>query len=371
MAQSTADVDRQFMQRALELARRGEGFVEPNPMVGCVIVRDQSIVGEGWHQQFGGPHAEVEALRAAGEAARGATAYVTLEPCCHTGKTPPCTRALMAAGVGRVVAACRDPNPAVHGRGLAEIEAAGIEVDSGILAAEASDLIAPFAMLIVQRRPWIISKWAMTLDGRMATHTGDSKWISGEASRAIVHRLRGRMDAIVVGRRTVEADDPLLTARPPGPRTPARIVVDSGASLPLESQLVRTAGDAPVMVAAGPDAPDARCNELRQRGVEVWQSTAIDRDERLRDLFVELGRRQMTNVVVEGGSQLLATLFKLRLVDEAHVFIAPKVVGGAGAAAPIGGVAHMADAIRLAAPRIETVGDDAYIHGRVDRSATS
>jgi diaminohydroxyphosphoribosylaminopyrimidine deaminase / 5-amino-6-(5-phosphoribosylamino)uracil reductase len=368
MAPPSADADRRFMQRALELARRGQGFVEPNPMVGCVLVRDGAIVGEGWHQRFGGPHAEIEALRAAGEAARGATAYVTLEPCCHTGKTPPCTAALVAAGVRRVVAACQDPNSAINGRGLAELAAAGIACEADILGPEARELISPFAMLMTQQRPWMIAKWAMTLDGHMATRTGDSKWISGEASRALVHQLRGRMDAILVGRRTVEADDPLLTARPPGPRVPARIVVDSAATLSLESQLVRTAGEAPVIVAASADAPAARCDALRQRDVDVWQSSAMDRDERLRDLVAELGLRRLTNVLVEGGSQILGTLFNLQLIDEVHVFIAPKILGGAGASARHGGVEHMADSLQLVTPTVEAVGADAYIHGRIDRS---
>jgi diaminohydroxyphosphoribosylaminopyrimidine deaminase/5-amino-6-(5-phosphoribosylamino)uracil reductase len=266
------------------------------------------------------------------------------------------------------VAAGVDPNPAVNGGGLTELAAAGIEVDSGVLVAEASELIAPFSMLVTQRRPWMIAKWAMSLDGHLATRTGDSKWISGEPSRAIVHRLRGRMDAILVGRGTVESDDPLLTARPPGPRTPARVVLDSAATLPLGSQLVRTVSEAPVIVATSTDAPAARCAALRRHGVEVWQSPAADRNARLRDLIAELGRRQMTNVLVEGGSQILGELFHLQLIDEVHVFVAPKVIGG-GEVFPLpGGVERIADSLRLIAPVIESVGIDAYIHGRVDRA---
>src|SRR5688500_14980726 len=190
----------QYMERAIELARRGEGHVEPNPMVGCVLVRHGSVVGEGWHQRFGGPHAEIEALRMAGDAARGSTAFVTLEPCAHAGKTPPCTEALIAAGVARVVVACRDPNPLVNGRGVATLRAAEIDVVVLENQLEAEALLAPFAKLMTVGRPWVIAKWAMTLDGKLATHTGDSQWISGEESRAVVHQLRGRMDAIVVGR---------------------------------------------------------------------------------------------------------------------------------------------------------------------------
>ena len=229
------------MRRALELAAQGQGAVEPNPMVGCVIARGAEILGEGWHRRFGGAHAEVEALKLAGERARGATVYVTLEPCCHHGKTPPCTRAILDAGVARVVAAMPDPFPQVAGGGLAELRAAGIEVQSGVLEEEARKLNAPYLKLLSTGRPWIIAKWAMTLDGKIATAAGDSRWISCLDSRSIVHQLRGRVDAIVVGRGTAAADDPLLTARPPGPRTAMRIVVDTRASLSPQSQLVRTA----------------------------------------------------------------------------------------------------------------------------------
>jgi diaminohydroxyphosphoribosylaminopyrimidine deaminase/5-amino-6-(5-phosphoribosylamino)uracil reductase len=358
--------DRRYMLRALELARRGEGHVEPNPMVGCVLVRGGAVVGEGWHQRFGGPHAEIDALRAAGDAAQGATAYVTLEPCCHTGKTPPCTQALIAAGVARVVAACRDPNPAVNGQGLAQLAAAGIEVAHGVCEAEAADLIAPFAMLTTNGRPWIIAKWAMSLDGRLAAANGDSKWISGEASRAIVHQLRGRVDAILVGRGTVAADDPLLTARPRGPRTATRIVLDSQATLPLDSQLVRTASEAPVLLAAAADAPAERCDALRRRGVEVWQSPAADRVARLHELAAELGRRQLTNVLVEGGAKTLSAFFAANLVDEVHAFIAPKLIGGPPSHVITGaGAANIADALQIHNLTLQQSGEDTYVHGRV------
>jgi diaminohydroxyphosphoribosylaminopyrimidine deaminase/5-amino-6-(5-phosphoribosylamino)uracil reductase len=361
-----ADDDCRHMARALELARRGEGRVEPNPMVGCVLVWDGTVVGEGWHRQFGSPHAEVDALRAAGELARGATAYVTLEPCAHTGKTPPCTQALLQASVSRVVIASRDPNPRVAGGGLEQLAAAGLAVESGVLAADGASLIAPFQKLVTRGLPWVIAKWAMTLDGKLATHTGDSQWISGEASRAIVHQLRGRVDAIMVGRGTVEADDPLLTARPAGARKAVRIILDSQASLSLESQLVRTCGEAPVLVAASAQAPPENCRRLLKCGVEVWQSAALDSSTRLAKLLEELGRRQMTNVLVEGGAQVLGALFDLQAIDEVHAFIAPTLIGGPGAS-PIAGVGRtlMAKAARLAQLKIEQIGNDAYIHGCV------
>ena len=356
------------MSRALELARRGEGHVEPNPMVGCVVVRDGAVVGEGWHQKFGGPHAETEALAAAGEYARGATAYVTLEPCSHTGKTPPCTQALIKAGIERVVAACRDPNPQVSGAGLAVLEAAGIQCTASVLAEEAADLIAPFTKLATTGRPWVIAKWAMTLDGTLATHTGDSRWISGENSRAVVHALRGRVDAVVVGRGTAEQDDPLLTARPPGARTAVRVVLDSAASLSLGSQLVSTARKSPVLIAAASDAPAERLSALAERGVEVWRFPEGTIQDRLMALLDELGRRQMTNILVEGGASVLGSLLDANAIDEVHAFVAPLLTGGA-VLSPIAGrgIDKMDCAVRLRNYVIEQVGADAYIHGRVAR----
>lgn len=360
--------DARYIERAIELARRGEGHVEPNPMVGCVLVRKGSVVGEGWHQRFGGPHAEVEALRMAGDAARGATAFVTLEPCAHAGKTPPCTEALIAAGVARVVVASRDPNPLVNGRGVAALRAAEIDVVVLENQREAEALLAPFAKLMTVGRPWVIAKWAMTLDGKLATHTGDSQWISGEESRAVVHQLRGRMDAIVVGRGTAEQDDPLLTARPAGARTPTRIVLDSQAVLALDSQLVRTSSDAPVLVAAAANAPEARCHALREAGVEIWQAppTAVSASERWLALLDELGRRRMTNILVEGGAKVLGVLFDAGTIDEVHAFIAPRLVGGSGPGPLAGhGFSTMAKALSLANPQIEQVGPDVYVHGRL------
>src|SRR5689334_13187411 len=235
-------------------------------MAGCVIVQDGEIVGEGWHEQFGGPHAEVNALEVAGERAAGATVYVSLEPCCHEGKTPPCTQALIRAGVKRVVVAVQDPFPEVSGRGIAELQSAGIECEVGTNGADAAWLLAPYLTLLRTGRPWVIAKWAMTLDGKLATHTGDSQWISSETSRAVVHQLRGRVDAVVVGSRTACVDNPLLTARPSNladvKRIATRVVVDSAALISLESRLVQTAPDIPVLLAAGDDGSHDACNRL-------------------------------------------------------------------------------------------------------------
>lgn len=361
-------LDHWHMSRALELAARGRGAVEPNPMVGCVIARGAEVVAEGWHQRYGGPHAEVEALTIAGPRAAGATLYVTLEPCCHYGKTPPCTEAVIAAGVARVVAAMRDPFPAVDGGGLAALHHAGIAVDIGMLEEQARRLNAPYLRLIRDGRPWVIAKWAMTLDGKLATRTGDSRWISGEASRAIVHELRGRVDGIMIGSRTAAMDDPLLTARPAGPRSATRIVVDSQASLASDSQLVRTAGDAPVLVAASEHAKEIERRRLEAAGCEVVVCAGSSHADRLRSMLAELGRRRLTNLLVEGGGQLLGTMFDEQLIDEVHVFIAPKVVGGAGATSIAGhGRELMRDALHANHPTITTVGDDVHVHAVVAR----
>ena len=336
-------------------------------MVGCVIARGAEVLGEGWHRRFGGAHAEVEALKLAGERARGATMYVTLEPCCHHGKTPPCTPAILAAGVARVVAAMTDPFSQVAGGGLAELRAAGVEVESGVLEEDARKLNAPYLKLLSTGRPWIIAKWAMTLDGKIATASGDSRWISCHASRQVTHQLRGRMDAIIVGRGTAAADDPLLTARPSGPRTATRIVVDTRASLSSNSQLVRTTRDVPVLVAVGAEAATADRERLQNAGCEVHLCAGETPQDRLESLLSELGKRRMTNVLVEGGSRLMGSLFDARLVDEVHVFIAPKLAGGEAAPSPIAGlgVEKIAAAMALADVVLEQIDGDVYLSGRI------
>jgi diaminohydroxyphosphoribosylaminopyrimidine deaminase/5-amino-6-(5-phosphoribosylamino)uracil reductase len=365
--------DEHFMDRALTLAVRGIGRVEPNPPVGCVIVREGRPIAEGYHERFGGPHAEVNALTAAGEAASaaGATVYVTLEPCVHQGKTAPCTQALIAAGVKRVVVAAEDPFPEVSGRGIAALKAAGIACDVGVRATEANWLLAPYRKLIATGRPWVIAKWAMTLDGKLATRTGDSKWISSEAARAVVHQLRARVDAIVIGSGTAHADNPLLTARTADPadvkRIATRIVLDSAASLSPDSRLVQTAREIPLLIAASDDAPARAVQQLVGSGAELFRCAGHSHSTRMDTLLQELGRRRMTNILVEGGSRLVGTLFDMRAVDEVHVFIAPKLAGGADAPNPIAGhgIECMATALRLADIHIEELEGDVYIHGRI------
>jgi len=365
--------DQQWLERALELAERGRGAVEPNPLVGAVVVKDGQFVGEGWHQRYGEAHAEVHALHAAGETARGATLYVTLEPCCHHGKTPPCTDAILKAGISRVVAALRDPFPQVSGRGAEALRAAGVAVELGLCEASARRQNAPYLKLLATGRPYVHLKWAMTLDGKIATRFGDSKWISNAASRALVHQLRGRVDAILVGIVTALADDPSLTARPPGPRTATRIVLDSRGRLPLDGELARTARAVPTVVvtAAGEDTPSAAA--LRERGCEVLSLPADAGRLTIDALLAELGRRQMTNLLVEGGAGVLGSFLDARAVDEVHVFLAPRLVGGATALTPVGGrgAERIADALALAEWQVREVEGDVYLRGLVHSAASA
>jgi diaminohydroxyphosphoribosylaminopyrimidine deaminase/5-amino-6-(5-phosphoribosylamino)uracil reductase len=357
--------DRRWMQHALALAERGRGLVEPNPLVGAVVVRDDQVVGEGWHQRFGEAHAEVHALALAGERARGATLYVTLEPCCHHGKTPPCTDAVLGAGIRRLVAAMLDPFAQVAGRGAALLREAGLEVEIGLEENPARRLNAPYLKLLATGRPYVHAKWAMTLDGKIATRAGDSRWISNEASRRRVHALRGRMDAIVVGIGTVLADDPLLTARPPGARTAVRIVLDSKGRLPSTSQLVTTARAAPVLVVTAGQEARERVSALQAVGCEWLPLPAEGRRPALTALLDELGRRRMTNLLVEGGSEVLGSFLDAGAIDEVHVFVAPRLAGGTEARTPVAGkgVDKIADALRLEEWRVECLEGDVLLHG--------
>ncbi|MEO8270404.1 MAG: bifunctional diaminohydroxyphosphoribosylaminopyrimidine deaminase/5-amino-6-(5-phosphoribosylamino)uracil reductase RibD, partial [Aureliella sp.] len=373
-----------WMQRALALAARGQGFVEPNPLVGCVLVGrrsgngsgDEVLLGEGYHARFGQAHAERAALddarqRGNGAGLVGATAFVTLEPCCHHGKTPPCTTALIESGIARVVTAQLDPYPQVAGQGVAALRAAGVSVEVGVEQAAAEVLLAPYLKRLTHGRPWVIAKWAMSLDGKLATHTGQSQWISCEASRARVQELRGRVDAILVGSRTALADNPRLTARTPQapPRTAIRVVLDSQLQLPLESQLARTARDVPVLVVAGPNAPALKAEQLRALGCQVHLSPHDDRQKRLDSLLVHLASHyQATNVLVEGGGELLGSLLELRQIDQCEVFIAPKLIGGQSAPSAIGGLglAALSDSPAATSWQVQASGLDSHIQMRLN-----
>jgi diaminohydroxyphosphoribosylaminopyrimidine deaminase/5-amino-6-(5-phosphoribosylamino)uracil reductase len=352
------------MNRAVIEAAKGLGSVEPNPLVGAVVVRDGQIIGVGHHERFGGPHAEINALRDAGPATWGATLYITLEPCCHFGKTPPCTDAICAAGVARVVVAMNDPFPQVNGNGVKALKAAGIAVTLDCEAEISRTLNAPYLKRLITGMPFVTAKWAMTLDGKTATATGDSRWISSEQSRALVHKLRGRMDAIVVGVATAEFDDPLLTARPPGPRTPARIVLDSTARLPLTSRLVQTARDTPVIVAVTDRATAQQRHDLAEHGCEVVAFPGRDR-VRIASLLSELCSRGMTNVLVEGGGHVLGSFLDEGQIDAAEVFVAPVVEGGDHDRTPARGRGNslMRDVSRLRRVEVSRVGGDIHLRG--------
>jgi diaminohydroxyphosphoribosylaminopyrimidine deaminase/5-amino-6-(5-phosphoribosylamino)uracil reductase len=334
-------------------------------MVGAVVLGPNGgKVGEGWHEWFGGPHAEVNAFAQAGEQARGGTLYVTLEPCCHFGKTPPCSQAVIAAGVRRVVVAMRDPFPKVAGGGIRELENAGIEVVVGVGERGALELNAPYLKLLRTGKPWVIAKWAMSLDGKIATRTGDSKWISGEESRRHAHAIRSRVDAILVGSGTVFADDPLLTARPPGKRVLHRVVVTRSGNLPEHCRLRATVQDTPVIVYTSPSGV-ARLQGWANEGVEV---VAV---EGLGEMLGDLGRRRFTNVLVEGGAGLLGAFHDEKRIDEVQAYVAPKLIGGISAPSSVAGIGieKLDDATGWRTTEVEQLGGDVRITARKIQTA--
>ncbi len=364
-----------FMAEALELARRVLGTTSPNPAVGAVVVRDGRVVGRGATRPVGGPHAERVALAEAGGLARGATLYVTLEPCCHQGRTPPCTDAIIEAGIAEVHVATLDPNPLVNGRGVRALIDRGIRVVVGEHEAEARRLNEWFFKYITTGRPFVLAKYAMTLDGKVAARTGDSRWVTGPAARAYVHRLRAQVDAVVVGVGTVLADDPALTARPeefggpPPTRQPLRVVVDSRGRTPPAARVLD--GTAPTLIAATPLADPEKLEAFKARGAEVLILPAAGGRVDLEALMAELGRRQVAWLLVEGGGRLLGSLFDLGLIDRVLAFVAPKLIGGAEAPGPVGGSGRprMADAVRLEGVEIERLGEDLLVSGRPAWSA--
>ena len=361
---SNDNADKQFMAIALESARRGQGWVEPNPMVGCVIVRDGAVIGQGFHRQFGGPHAEIEALQSLPSAAdaKDATAYVTLEPCCHHGKTPPCSNALIDAGIARVVVAMADPFPQVSGGGLSQLSDAGLKTTVGVLRDQAQSLNAPYLKRIRTGLPWVIAKWAMTVDGRIATVSGESQWITGEAARGDVHQLRSRVDAITVGMGTVTADDPMLNARSsdPLPRVATRVVFCRHRLPSMQSKLVQSAADIPTLVFAGSQLASDQLEELQSRQVTVVQLDSDDPSEMVSSALQELGKREMTNVMLEGGGELLASFLAADQIDECRVYIGPKLFGGQQAKGPIGGAGmeRIAEAGGLKLLSVDQFDDD-------------
>lgn len=359
MTTTATIADHAFMRRALELAERGWGRVHPNPLVGAVVVRDGEVVGEGYHGEWGGPHAEVRALEAAGETARGATLYVTLEPCNHFGKTPPCTDAVIRAGIRRVVIAARDPNP-VAGGGVERLRTAGVEVVMGVEEGAALEQNAAFFHAFGgERRPWLALKYGLTLDARLSLEPGRPTPVTGEAARAEVHRLRAGFDAILVGSATALSDDPLLTVRGEiSPRVPpVRVVIDSRLRLPLESRLVRTVADAPVWVLGGAEAPAAKRAALEAAGVRVIEAPT-DRSGVVLDVALEaLWEAGIRTILCEGGGRLGAGLLESGLVDRMYLFYAPRLFGAGGVPAfPGDGAAAVAGEWRVS--RAQRVGGD-------------
>jgi diaminohydroxyphosphoribosylaminopyrimidine deaminase/5-amino-6-(5-phosphoribosylamino)uracil reductase len=373
--------DIRWMRRALELAAQGRGRVEPNPPVGAVIVRRGKRIGEGFHERFGGPHAEIRAMEAAPGACKGATLYVTLEPCAGLAKkTPPCCDAVLKAGFRRVVIGASDPT---QESAVVRLKAAGIAVTTGVLEEECRRMIAPFLKLRARGMPYVIAKWAMTADGKIATVAGESRWISSDASRDLVHQWRNQADAVLVGIGAVLRDDPMLTCRPfefhqggpeplskgriSGGRNPLRIVLDAEARIPLTSKLVATAREAPLLIACLASAPEARRRHLADAGCRVLPLSGargrVDAEELLR----ALGAERVTNLMVEGGAGVFADFFERRLVDEVRIFIAPKLFGGAAAPGPIAGhgIASPADALKLDRVVWTPVGEDMLLEGVV------
>ncbi|MDH5641999.1 MAG: bifunctional diaminohydroxyphosphoribosylaminopyrimidine deaminase/5-amino-6-(5-phosphoribosylamino)uracil reductase RibD, partial [Nitrospira sp.] len=333
--------DRRYMWRSLELARNGRAYVAPNPMCGAVVVRDGAVVGEGFHERLGGPHAEAQAIESAGEKARGATLYVTLEPCCNTyeGKrTPPCVPEIVKAGIARVVIANADPHPEVSGQGVKALAEAGIEVQMGECEEEAAELNAAYFSHVRRGRPLVTAKWAMTMDGKIATRRGDARWISSDEAQREVHYDRSCSGAVIVGIGTVLADNPMLNARTKGGRQPLRVVVDPKLQIPANSKLVESAKEFPLAIYTRKDNPSSVMKALQDMGAEL---IALEHDGHGHlgwgAICRDLGYRGINSAIVEGGGGLLATAFKTRAVDRVKIYIAPKIFGGKAATTPVEG----------------------------------
>jgi len=359
--------DVRFMQHALVLATQGRGRTSPNPMVGAVAVHHGRIIGEGHHARAGGPHAEVIALEHAGKAARGAELYVTLEPCCHHGRTPPCTDRIVQAGIKRVILPILDPNRLVAGKGVQTLRDAGVEiVILGRLADEAQRLNEAFTKFITRHIPFVTLKAAVSLDGKIATRTGDARWISGVRSREYVHELRDQTDAIIVGMGTVRRDDPRLTTRlPDGGRDPIRVVVDGVGPLPLDAQILQPGVASRTWVAVPSNAPNERIRTLEHLGLTVLEAGGSHGRVRLEQLLKRLGERDVTSVMIEGGEGIFTSAVEEGIVDKFLLFVAPILVGGKTAPSLLGGAGIDApgQALRLSRLRIEQLGEDVLIEG--------
>jgi len=355
------------MKLALRLAAKGAGWVSPNPMVGAVVVKDGQIVGQGYHRRVGAPHAEVEALRQAGDASRGADLYVTLEPCNHQGRTPPCTQAILSAGVGRVIIATPDPNPQVAGGGAEYLKSQGVAVEMGLLEQEARRLNEAWFHWVATGRPWVIAKAACSLDGKIASAGGESQWLTGESARAYGHRLRHRVDAIMVGIETALSDDPQLTTRLPRGRgkDSIRIVLDSRLRLPLTAKLLHLDSPSLTWVACTAAAPKEKIKAVKDLGAEVLVFPPDSGRVPLKSLLKLLGQQQVQSLLVEGGAEVLGAFFDQRLVNQFYFFFAPKILGGRQAPGVLGGegVAFLKDVHLSRDLAIRRIGPDLLISG--------
>jgi diaminohydroxyphosphoribosylaminopyrimidine deaminase/5-amino-6-(5-phosphoribosylamino)uracil reductase len=358
-----------YMKRALELAQKGIGYTKPNPLVGAVIVKDNRVIGEGWHEYFGGPHAEINAFRNAAENVEGATMYVTLEPCSHYGKTPPCAKAIVEKKIKRVVISMIDPNPLVAGNGIKILKDNGIEVTSGILELESKKLNEIFIKYITTKLPFGILKTAMTLDGKIASSIGDSKWITNEYSRQYVHEIRHRVAGIMVGIGTVMADNPELTTRLQHKEgvDPTRIIVDSTARIPLESKVLNLVSKAKTIIATSESADKRKIESLIEKGAEVIVTPMKDNKVDLQYLMQQLGQRGIDSVLVEGGAALNFSALQERIIDKVISFIAPKLIGGKEAKTPVGGEGfdYIRNAILLDDIGISRFNEDIMIEGYI------
>lgn len=359
--------DQDYMRLALELAQQGRGWTSPNPMVGAVIVKDGRVIAQGYHARCGDLHAERAALANCTEDPRGSTMYVTLEPCCHHGRQPPCTDAILEAGIARVVVGSGDPNPQVAGKGLNILRDAGVHVTEGVCNEECRALNDVFFHYIQTGRPYVVLKYAMTLDGKLAAYTGASQWITGEEARRHVHTQRGRYRSILVGVGTVLADDPQLTCRIEGGRNPLRIVCDSHLRTPLTAQVVQTAREVPTLIATCETDP-AKAKPYEDLGVRVLPLPAKNGKVDLAALMEVLGQEEVDSVLLEGGSQLHWAALESGIVNKVQAYIAPKLLGGETAKSPVGGQGfpHPDQAIRLKAPTLTWLGQDLLIESEVD-----
>lgn len=355
-----------FMRLAIDEARKGVGRTAPNPAVGAVIVKAGRIIARGHHRKAGTPHAEVVAIQAAKGRTRGADLYTTLEPCNHFGRTPPCSQAILDAGIRRVVCGSADPNPMVDGKGIARLRRAGVQVVTGVLKDEADALNRPFFKWMKTQKPFVTLKAAITLDGKLASATGDSRWVTGEAARQRVHELRDRADAILVGAGTVEKDDPQLTTRIPGGRDAVRVIVDSTLRLSPRAKVFTQKSQAKTIVATVQNADSPRALRLAEAGVEVWNVPAKGDRVDLKSLLRQLGEAGLVHIFVEGGAEIFASFLQQKLADELLLFIAPKIIGASGISwAGDLGVTQMAKALKLQTTRVERVGEDILLTAKL------